>query len=182
MRTKTICCLLSLFLLVSVSDIGRAEVTYAAAEGFVVDVEITINATPQRVYRRLVGNIADWWESSHTYSGDAKNLYLEAEPKGWFGEKLPDGGAVQHMEVIFAAPGKTLRLRGALGPLQEHALTGVMTWVLTPEGDNTRLQVTYRVGGFMPGGVKAVAAPVDHVIATQVKRLQRFVESGQANQ
>jgi hypothetical protein len=58
---------------------------------------------------------------SHTFSGNAHNLSIEEKAMGCFCEKLPDGGGVSHMEVVYFAPGKTLRLSGALGPLNTWA-------------------------------------------------------------
>ncbi len=154
-----------------------AEVTDSSEGGFLIQIEVPIEAPPQEVYARLI-DIGKWWESSHTYSGSAENLYLEASEKGWFGERLPEGGIVQHMEVVFAAPGKTLRLRGALGPLQEYAITGSMTWTLTPKDKATSLKLTYYVAGYRPGGVADFAKPVDYVLSTQVNRLKRLMETG----
>ncbi len=155
---------------------ASAEVVQSEDQGFTVQLQQTIKASPQKVYRLLVGNIGDWWESSHTYSGDANNLYLEAREKGWFGERLPDQGAVQHMEVLFVAPHKKLRMRGGLGPLQGFAVTGVMTIDLVPQDDATILRVVYHVGGYMPGGLQNVSGPVDQVLTTQFGRLAKLSE------
>ena len=50
--------------------------------------------------------------------------------------------------VIYAQPAKTLRLNGALGPLQEFGVTGSMTWQIEPAGGGSRITLTYNVGGF----------------------------------
>ena len=39
-------------------------------------------------------------------------------------EKLPNGGGVRHMEVVYAAPGKALVMSGELGPMQVMAAAG----------------------------------------------------------
>ena len=81
------------------------------------------------------------------------------------------------MTVVYADPGKLLRLSGGLGPLQDLAVNGVMSWKLTEAAGKTTIEVTYKVGGYMPGGagVGALAGPVDSVVTTQVKRLAQFV-------
>lgn len=81
------------------------------------------------------------------------------------------------MTVIYAEPGKLLRLAGGLGPLQDLALTGVMSWKLTEANGRTTIEVTYKVGGYAPGGVGAMAAPVDAVLGAQVKRLAQYVST-----
>jgi hypothetical protein len=82
------------------------------------------------------------------------------------------------MEVIFVAPGKTLRLTGGLGPLQAFAATGTMTFSLSPAGDGTKLDVNYAVGGYLPQGMNTLAAPVNAVLTDQISRLKNYIESG----
>src|SRR5579872_5734391 len=100
-----------------------AEVADSSTDGFTVKTSITIQASPEEVYRRLVHNVGDWWNPQHTFSGDSHNLAMEEKPMGCFCEALPGQGAVRHMEVLRFAQGKTLVLSGALGPLQPLAAT-----------------------------------------------------------
>ncbi len=52
------------------------------------------------------------------------------------------------MQVVYAAPGKTLRLSGGLGPLQGMGVTGAMTFTLEPAADGrTLLRYQYVVLG-----------------------------------
>jgi hypothetical protein len=93
---------------------------------------------------------------------------------------LANGGGVQHMTVAYVDPGKILRFRGALGPLQTMAVDGSMTWELTAAGDKTHLQLTYTVGGYRASGLGAtMAKPVNDVLTLQVQRLKKLVETGQ---
>ena len=140
-----------------------AEVKDSGPGGFTVKIIMEINASPDVVYQRVVHHVGDWWSSDHTFSGDAHNLSIEDRPMGCFCEKLPDHGAARHMEVIYVDPGKMLRLSGGLGPLQAMAVTGSMTLTFTAMGSGatagTRLEVTYAVAGYMPGGLEALAKP-----------------------
>ena len=112
------------------------------------------------------------------YSGDAKNLSIDARPGGCFCEKLPNGGAIEHLRVVYVAPREVLRLSGGLGPLQAAGVAGSMTWKLAGAGDNTRVQFTYSVGGFIDGGFEKVAPAVETVLREQFDRMKRFVETG----
>src|SRR5580698_7536619 len=94
----------------------RAEVADASANGFIIKATLSIQASPDDVYRRIVRNVGDWWDQSHTFSGNSRNLTIEEKPTGCFCEKLPGGGGVRHMQVIYLDPGKRLVLTGALGP------------------------------------------------------------------
>jgi uncharacterized protein YndB with AHSA1/START domain len=166
---------LSLLMLAGTSGHSTPVVT---PTGFLVKFEVSVNAPAAKVYDALVGQIGSWWNSEHTYSGDAKNLSIEARPGGCFCEKLSDGGAIEHLRVIYVAPREVLRLSGALGPLQASGVAGSMTWKLTGESDNTRVQISYSVGGFIEGGFDKVAPAVESVLREQFDRLKLFVETG----
>ena len=157
---------------------ARADVVETAASGFLVREEATIDAPVDKVYRALTTEVGRWWNPEHTYSGDAANLSIDPRPGGCFCEKLPDGGGVEHLTVAYVAPGKVLRLRGALGPLQGHGVSGSMTWHLAPAASGTKLDLSYSVGGYMQGGFDKMAPAVSFVLGEQLGRLKAYVETG----
>jgi hypothetical protein len=57
-------------------------------------------------------------------------------------------------------------------------VAGALNWTLTERAGGTPLEVTYNVGGFMPGGLTPLASLVDQVMALQVKRFKTYVETG----
>lgn len=156
----------------------RADIADSSAAGFTVKVTIHIQATPGDVYRRLVYNVGDWWSPAHTFSGDSRALTIDNHAPGCFCEKLPNLGTASHMEVVMAAPGEKLVMRGAMGPLQPLAVTGVMSIQLSPDAAATKLVVTYAAGGYLPTGLNSWAAPVDSVLTEQFTRLKNYVEHG----
>jgi hypothetical protein len=81
---------------------------------------------------------------------------------------------VQHAQVVFAQPGKVLRLEGALGPLQDMAVSGVLTFALAPDGPGTRITMTYRVAGILTMDSAKLAPLVDQVMGIQLGRLRDF--------
>jgi uncharacterized protein YndB with AHSA1/START domain len=158
----------------------QADVADSAANGFTVKITTVIRAAPADVYKRLV-SVGDWWSPDHTFSGDAHNLTIEDKPMGCFCEKLPNGGGVRHAEVIVVMPNQRLVMSGMLGPLQKFGGAGTMSFVLTPTASDTRLEVTYAVGGYLPDGLNTWAGTVDKVLTMQLTRLKNYVESGNAN-
>jgi uncharacterized protein YndB with AHSA1/START domain len=148
--------------------------------GFLVKLEVSVNAPAAKVYDALVRQVGSWWDSEHTYSGDAKNLSIDARPGGCFCEKLPNGGGIEHARVIYVAPREVLRLSGALGPLQASGVAGTLTWKLTGGTDNTRIQLSYSAGGFIDGGFDKIAPAVESVLRGQLDRLKQFAETGKA--
>jgi hypothetical protein len=154
-----------------------AEVVDSTANGFTVKTTLSIKAAPDAVYRQII-HVGDWWDSAHTFSGDAHNLSIEEKPMGCWCEKLPNQGGVRHMQVVFLAPGKKLVMVGGLGPLQSMATAGTMTFQLSPAEGGTRLEVTYTVAGYFPAGLNTLAAPVDSVLGQQFARLKNYMEKG----
>lgn len=150
----------------------------APSSGFVVRHEEVIDAPSAGVYRSLIQQVGEWWDPRHTYSGDSKNLSIDARPGGCFCETLPTGGGVEHLRVVYLVPDEMLRLSGGLGPLQASGVTGSLSWKLTNAGSSTTVEVTYAVGGFMEGGFERVAPAVNAVIGEQLRRLKLFVETG----
>lgn len=156
---------------------ARADVVDVSPSGFLVRDTTIVRAAPAHVYAALQ-DIGGWWDSVHTYSGDSRNLTLKAVPGGCFCEKLAGGGGVQHMTVVFAAPGKALRLVGGLGPLQQSGVVGSMTWSLSPAESGTRVELSYSVGGYFRSGFQEIAPAVDEVLGSQLSRLKSYAETG----
>jgi hypothetical protein len=157
----------------------RAGIVDSTANGFTVKSTVTIvGSTPDEVYRRMVKEVGRWWNSAHSWSGDARNLSIDDRAGGGFREKLKNGGSVQHLTVVFADPGKILRMTGGLGPLQSLAVAGSMAWSLTKAANGTTVEFSYAVGGYRPGGLSSLAVPVENVLSEQLTRLKNFVEKG----
>lgn len=159
----------------------HAEVQDAAANGFTVTNKVTIAATRQEAYKASIEHISQWWSSDHTISGDAANLFINAEPGGCFCERLGNNGGLIHLVVTFVNPGVMLRLSGGLGPLGLMGVNGNLTWEFESSGESgeeTVLTWTYAVGGYLDGGLDSLAPAVDGVLREQLISLKHFVESG----
>lgn len=156
-----------------------AAVLDASPGGFTVRVVGHIAATPDKVYEILI-NPSRWWASDHTFSGNAANLHLDARAGGCWCERLPNGGSVVHLTVVYVDPGKALRLRGALGPFQGLGVEGSMTWSVKAAGDGTDLSLTYALGGYSKDGFEELAKAADQVLTEQVEHLRQASEKGGA--
>ncbi|HEY2681854.1 MAG TPA: SRPBCC domain-containing protein, partial [Candidatus Udaeobacter sp.] len=171
-------CLLGSLIWVTLSGTPAQSAPQVTPNGFLVKFDVSITAPPANVYQALVGQIGSWWNSEHTYSHDAKNLSIDARPGGCFCEKLPNGGGVEHLHVVYVAPPQVVRFSGALGPLQASGIAGSMTWKVTGGPDTTRIEVSYSVGGFIQGGFEKIAPAVEAMLNEQFNRLKLFVETG----
>jgi uncharacterized protein YndB with AHSA1/START domain len=156
---------------------ARATVVESTPNGFAVGESVHIAASPAKVYADLI-EPARWWNPQHTFSSNASNLSLHAKAGGCLCEALPTGGSVQHLIVLVADPGHTLRLFGAMGPLQGQGLSSVLTFTLAAKDGGTELKLENNVGGFMKGGFGKWPAAVDGMLADLVEHLKAYCETG----
>ena len=177
MKRLLIAAALALMTSAALSPQAHAEVVDATPNGFEVKRTAVFNAPADKVYAAL-SQPSQWWNKDHTWSGSAANLSLAPMAGGCFCEKLPKGGSVMHMTVVFAQPGQALRLSGALGPLQTTGATGHLAWILSEKDGQTTLTQTYDVGGYMKGGLDKLAPIVDKVLGEQFDRLKAYAETG----
>lgn len=155
---------------------AAAEVKQSAADGFFLTYSGPVAASTTKAYADVT-QIQRWWSSEHTYSGKAANLSIKPEAGGCFCERWKDGSA-EHGRVIMALPGKLLRLETSLGPLQELALKGILSFWIKTEDSTTTLTVEYRVNGASSSGLDQFAPNVDQVLGAQVDRLRRYIATG----
>ena len=156
---------------------AAADIVDSSATGFTVKQSHTIQAAPQEVYRRIF-RIGEWWNSQHSFSGDAHNLTIEEKAGGCFCEKLPGGGAIKHMELVYFVPGKTIVMRGAMGPFASMATEGAVEIQLSAAGGGTRIDITHALTGYVPGGLNPWAERVDFMWKDQFTRLKNYIEHG----
>ena len=155
---------------------GVGEVVDSSKSGFTVRNTFQVSAPAEKVFEKLVDDVGKWWDPAHTWSGESKNLSIEARAGGCFCEKLEDGGSVEHLTVVYVDKGKTLRMRGALGPLQEMGVTGAATFSFVESSAGTEIVLEYRVTGYSPEGLDTLAPVVDEVLRLQLGRLGAYVE------
>jgi hypothetical protein len=146
---------------------AAAEVVGVAANGFEIRESAHVAAAPDKVY---------WWSSDHTFSGSAANLVLDARAGGCWCETLPGGGSAEHLRVVYVAPGKMLRLRGALGPFQALGVDGALTLSVKGAAEGSDISFTYTLGGFAKDGFDELSKAADHVLGAQLERLKNLVD------
>ena len=165
----------------AISAPAAAEVKNATETGFNVVHFAAVSVGPDIIWKRLIAP-KTYWSKTHSWSGSSDGFYIDAQAGGCFcelfQEKGADGrtittGSVEHMRIIFAQPGKVLRMQGALGPLQSEAVLGTLTVAMEPskDGKGTKLSFSYVVGGHMRYKVADIAPAVDKVLGEQFKSL-----------
>ena len=105
---------------------GSAAVVAASDHGFEVQHSVNL-VVPQAQAFTAFGQIGQWWNNEHTYSGDGKRMSLQMRPGGCFCEPLDGGGGIEHMRVTYVQPGERVVLTGSLGPLPTCGSTAPTT-------------------------------------------------------
>ena len=168
-------------LFTAIAPPALAEVKTVTDTGFNIVHIAEVSAEPDVIWIRLIAP-KNYWSKAHSWSGSSEGFYIDAQANGcfceMFQEKGADGktkttGSVEHMRVIFAQPGRVLRMQGALGPLQSEAVLGTLTVAIEPlkGGSGSRLSFSYVVGGYMRYKTSEIAPAVDKVLGEQLKSL-----------
>ena len=157
-----------------------AEVVERDDEGFVTRDVAEVEADTKATWLALISP-GRYWNSGHTWSGDAANMRLTPQAGGCFCEKIPEDpdptkitleGSVEHMRVIHAFPEKALRMSGGLGPLQSEPVAGILTIALSEtDTGGTRIVWEYNVAGRMRYDMDVISKAVDGVMSQQLKGL-----------
>lgn len=162
---------------------AAADVVEEGDDSFVTRETRTVEASPREAWMALISP-GKWWTDDHTWSGDAANMSITPQAGGCFCERIPEveasdtvglAGSVEHMVVVYAAPDEALRMRGALGPLQSEAVTGVLTIALKPVAQGTSITFDYVVGGYMRYEVPTISKAVDGVMTQQLEGLANLL-------
>jgi hypothetical protein len=151
---------------------ASAEVVARTPDGFTLREEAFVVATPQLIASAL-GEVDQWWNGEHTYSGSAANLSLPLGVGACLCEAMADGSTFEHGRLTALDPATGLTLEAPLGPLKTRASRAALNFTWSPEGEGLKLVMTYEVEG---AGLGAFAAPVDGVMTDQFARLVRHLE------
>ncbi|MDX1415408.1 MAG: metalloregulator ArsR/SmtB family transcription factor [Candidatus Promineifilaceae bacterium] len=81
-------------------------------------LNLTLNASPEILYRALTYEIDSWW--SYRIMVDSK-VYLEADIGGRFYEVFRAGGGALYALVTYLKPGEEIRFSGSMGLIEEAA-------------------------------------------------------------
>lgn len=175
MKMRSLCA--ALLSMICLSGPVGAEVKDSAANGFTLENAVEVPFDAGTVWNALIGDVDRWWPKDHTWWGAKSRLRIVPRAGGCFCEIAGERQA-QHMEVVFAEPGKLLRMTGGLGPLQGMGVDGVLEFRLVEAGEGgTRVTLFYRAGGYTPDDLAKFAPIVDQVQAMQLRGLADFLRA-----
>lgn len=154
---------------------AAGEVVARTADSFTLRYEIGAEIDPSDIPGALA-DVGRWWDSDHTYSGDAANLSLDLTPGGCWCEALADGTQFEHARVV-AIEADRLVFDAPFGPLKGKATKAVLTVTWPAARGGWRPTWEMVVEG---PGLGAMADGVDAVMGAGFQRWLRYLETGTA--
>lgn len=148
---------------------ATAGIIISAPDHYILKHEAVSTLTPDALWQKLI-EPANWWHPDHTYSGDAKNLSLDANAGGVWREDWPDG-SVEHGRVLLVLENKQLRLNAPFGPLQETGANVVWTVTISSGDDGTKVTFDEVANGTASSNLDELAPAVDFVKTEAINRL-----------
>lgn len=107
-----------------------------------IELEISIAAPIERVWRCLTAETSDWWPGGHFAHGDSKTFKLEPWVGGRMYEDGGEGNGVLWYTVIRIAAPQTIELAGHTSITWGGPSTSILTLNLIGEGEGTVLRLT----------------------------------------
>ncbi len=136
---------LGLVILLLLAVGSRAELTVNSDGSFTSVQKAKLPGTTTELFDAMTGDISGWWD--HSFREQPHALRLEPWVGGRFIEEFDDqGNGALHATVILADRPTLIRYEGPLG-LSGRALTNVVTYEFSAEGDSTQITVTVQMLG-----------------------------------
>lgn len=141
-----------------------------------VELEIRIEAPPERVWQALVAEIGRWWPTDF-YAGPAKDFRLEPHLGGRMYEDWGNGAGATWYQVTEIQPGRSLGLSGTMPAAFGGPALSLLRLVLRPEGGATVLELTD--SEFRKPTEKAHASLAEGWRQLFEQAFKRYVEGGE---
>jgi uncharacterized protein YndB with AHSA1/START domain len=145
-----------------------------------VQVDLTIQAEPERVFTALTTGTAIWWGAPYLERKEATDLVLEPKVGGRFYERWNltpgEGSGALLGSVVAIDPPRLLRMHGSFG-MTERAVLGVVSIELSPFSEGTQVKFSHQATGDLDDELELHYAHGWHDL---LGRLKFFVEEGAA--
>ena len=145
-----------------------------------VEIEVTINAKAEQIFKALTTGPAVWWSSHYLERENAIDLVLEPKVGGRFYEQWSrtsqDLSGALLGTVVAIDPPKLLRMSGNFG-ITDRAVAGLVSIELTPNAGSTQIRFSHRVVGNLDDQIELKYASCWHDL---LGRLKFFMEEGKA--
>jgi uncharacterized protein YndB with AHSA1/START domain len=107
-----------------------------------IELDIKINASVERVWTALTGEINNWWHKDFYASPKSTRFNIEPYLSGRLFESAPDGSAISWGNVIAINIGNSIDFAGYLTPAFGGPAVTMLHIELKDENNSTLLKVT----------------------------------------
>jgi DNA-binding transcriptional ArsR family regulator/uncharacterized protein YndB with AHSA1/START domain len=115
-----------------------------------IEMDVTIQARPERVFQAITHDIASWWDETCTYKRG--KMILEPEVGKRFYEDCGNGTGSLFGVVTLIEQNRLLEIEGHMG--MEQPVQGIVRYELVPQGEATLLKFSHRAFGNMREGTR----------------------------
>ncbi len=115
-----------------------------------IEMDVTLQASPERVFHAITHDIASWWDETCTYKRG--KMILEPEVGKRFYEDCGNGEGSLFGTVTLIERNKLLEIDGHMG--MDQPIQGFVRYELVPQGEATLLKFTHRAAGKLRAGIQ----------------------------
>jgi DNA-binding transcriptional ArsR family regulator/uncharacterized protein YndB with AHSA1/START domain len=139
-----------------------------------IEQEVTINASPDRVFEALTNDISAWWGAPYLMTETPQAIILEPKVGGRLYELSGDAEGALYATVTLIRKNELVELTGPIG--MSGAVHSVVSLTLEPRGEATVVKLSHRAIGEINEETQAgYGAGWQDLLGT---RLKAFVEVG----
>jgi uncharacterized protein YndB with AHSA1/START domain len=156
------------------AQMGEQVISTATLSELHIEQNITIEASPGRVFQALTEGISSWWTAPFFHTQGARRIVLEPRVGGRLYEDIGDEQGTLLGIVTFIKRPEELRITGSM--FMATPVQGVIIFQLEPKAESTLLRLSHRmVGEIDEEAGKAIHGGWHELLQV---RLRNFVEKG----
>jgi uncharacterized protein YndB with AHSA1/START domain len=140
-----------------------------------VEQEVTINASPERVFDALTSQVSAWWGAPYLLTDAPQGIILEPEVGGRLYEVSGEGEGALWAMVTAIQKNRWLELTGPIG--MSGAMHSVVSFALEPKGEATLVKLAHHAVGELGEDTEANYSAGWHDLVGV--RLKAFAETGE---
>ena len=140
--------------------------------GLTIENTAWVDADPQAVWKAFVEDADKWWPDEEAWRGrgDARRAIVPLARQ-----------RMSNLHVLSVEPGRRMRLRDDVGPLQgmgeQH---GALEWCFAEENGGTRITLRYGTHDYLPDDISQLATAVEEVQSERLQGLARYLRTPSA--
>ena len=150
-----------------------AKLAEKSPAGFQIQITRKLDCDSKEAYKRFVDDFSKWYDASHSYSQEAKNLSIDLQRHCMLGSFARWWLRASYGRRISPARKDSSDDR-RVGPAAGYGRFGGVTYSFINDGSGSKLNVVYNVAGAEFLKLDRIADPVKEVLSMQMDRFQKY--------